>query len=223
MSRSSLSSLPPSLSPPNPTASSSSSSSSSTPQPQPQLQLQPPQRTTRSPKRSFDELSASASASDTDEQQLVERGRDKRTRRNMTGCDVLMASPTKDSNPHPMNDPEDANTPELSAPGSPSPSLPSSSAISSPSRCSSAFGSPPPATAVGPELEHPIPIPSKKSKSWALHPTTMKHGGYERPLTRRQRKALGLPKLRPGLGLGAPGAIERAGSAGTIVIPGGEV
>ena len=50
----------------------------------------------------------------------------------------------------------------------------------------------------------------------------MKNGGYERPLTRRQRKALGLPKLRPGLGLGAPGAIERAGSAGTIVIPGGK-
>ena len=41
-------------------------------------------------------------------------------------------------------------------------------------------------------------------------------------MTRRQRKALGLPKLRPGLGLGAPGAIERAGSAGTIVIPGGK-
>ena len=50
----------------------------------------------------------------------------------------------------------------------------------------------------------------------------MKNGGYERPLTRRQRKALGLPKLRAGLGLGAPGAIERAGSAGTIVIPGGK-
>ena len=49
---------------------------------------------------------------------------------------------------------------------------------------------------------------------------TMKNGGYERPLTRRQRKALGLPKLRAGLG--APGAIERAGSAGTIVIPGGK-
>ena len=48
----------------------------------------------------------------------------------------------------------------------------------------------------------------------------MKNGGYERPLTRRQRKALGLPKLRAGLG--APGAIERAGSAGTIVIPGGK-
>ena len=44
---------------------------------------------------------------------------------------------------------------------------------------------------------------------------TMKTGGYERPLTRRQRKALGLPKLRPGLGLGAA-------VAGTIVIPGGK-
>lgn len=47
--------------------------------------------------------------------------------------------------------------------------------------------------------------------------------GYERPLTRRQRKALGLPKLRPGLGSSpSPGAIERTGSAGTIVIPGGK-
>ena len=132
---------------------------------------------------------------------------------------MLMASPTKGPDPNP----EDADTPELSAPGSPSPSeASSSSAISSPSRCSSAFGSPPPpAAAVGQETEHPLPIPSKKSKSRALHPmTTMKNGGYERPLTRRQRKALGLPKLRAGLGV--PGAIERAGSAGTIVIPGGK-
>ena len=191
LSRSSLSSLPPSLSPPNPTASSSSSSSSSAPQPQPQLQLQPPQRTTRSLKRSFDESSASTSASDTDERHLVERGRDKQTRRNTAGCDVLMVSPTK--GPHPANDPEDADTPELS---SPSPSLSSSSAISSPSRCSSAFGSPSSAAAAaaGPELEHPLPIPSKKLKCRVLHPMTMKTGGYERPLTRRQRKALGLPK-----------------------------
>lgn len=33
--------------------------------------------------------------------------------------------------------------------------------------------------------------------------------GYERPLTRRQRKALGLLKVRPGLGSsGSPGVIE---------------
>lgn len=195
---------------PNSTASTSSSSSasSSAPQTQSQLQLQPPQRTTRSPKRSFDESSASASASDTDDRHLVERGRDKRTRRNTgAGCDVLMASPPT---PHP-NPPEDADTPELSAPGSPSPS---SSEASSLSRCSSAFGSPPPP----PAAVDVLPIPSKKSKSRALHPHPMT--GYERPLTRRQRKALGLPKLRPGLGSSpSPGAIERTGSAGTIVIP----
>ena len=39
-------------------------------------------------------------------------------------------------------------------------------------------------------------------------------------MTRRQRKALGLPKTRPGFRL--PGAIERTGIAGTIVIPGGK-
>ena len=219
LSQSSPSSVTHSSSAPNSTASSSSSAS----QQQSQLQLQPPQRTTRSPKRSFDESSASTSASDTDERHLVERGRDKRTRRNTAGCDVVLTG----ADPDPMNDEDAAGTPELSGLGSP-PSPSPSEASSSPSRCSSAFGSPPPAAAVGPEVEQgdrhpPLPIPSSSKKSRRLHPMTM-GAGYERPLTRRQRKALGLPKLRPGLGLpvSPPGAIERTGSAGTIVIPGGK-
>lgn len=45
----------------------------------------------------------------------------------------------------------------------------------------------------------------------------------EKPLTRRQRKALGLPKPRPNLSRSASGTVnQRNGSAGKIIVPGGK-
>ncbi|KAG9217661.1 hypothetical protein CCMSSC00406_0003650 [Pleurotus cornucopiae] len=136
-------------------------------------------RVHRSPKRSFDESSAGSGSSS--------EGVARRTRSRLAAVSYSLPSSTTDQ----MNtdDPEDVDTPDLSAPGSSSSSSPPDSVASS-----SASSPPPthdPQTAVPPE--EPV---------------------ITRPLTRRQRKALGLPKPRAALGNSTRGA-------GKIVIPGG--
>ncbi|KAF9468358.1 hypothetical protein BDZ94DRAFT_1246602 [Collybia nuda] len=100
----------------------------------------------------------------------------------------------------------DEDTPSLSSHGSRS-----SSSSSSLSSLSSPESSPEPEQLEEEFVPEPEPVPKK------AHLKT--HGG-EKPLTRRQRKALGLPKPREVLvarrAVGKP-----AGSAGKIIIPGG--
>lgn len=188
-------------------------------------------RTNRSPKRSFDESSASG-----EETGREDGGKRTRTRSGLGASAEgvlpvprasLLSGRTKralehdrdtidnvmevDANPDVEADvadeEADPDTPGLSAGGSSSLSCTSSSSTPS----SSASPSPPP-----PATRHDSP------------------SRHEKPLTRRQRKALGLPKPRAALsygrgtgsGLGAGVSVSGrkktgAGAAGKIVIPGG--
>ncbi|TFK37508.1 hypothetical protein BDQ12DRAFT_143460 [Crucibulum laeve] len=180
-------------------------------------------RTNRSPKRSFDESSASG--------EETGQEREKRSRSSLGmevdderegeqgeegGMDYLPVPKAKrgaaeggaegegdeeddgeeEDESEEMEDEEDVSgdTPGLSAGGS------SSSSSSSPSSTRSSSSSPPP---------EPEPTVA-----------------YEKPLTRRQRKALGLPKPRAALAYGRGTGNGLAGSkgrgAGKIVIPGGK-
>ncbi|KAF8877073.1 hypothetical protein CPB84DRAFT_1817630 [Gymnopilus junonius] len=189
----------------------SESQDQSQPQPQPQSQPQPiaPRTQHRSPKRSFDESSASGGDGEESE----------RSSRSQGGC---------------------TGTPALSAPGTSS-----SSSSESSSEVASELSSPPASVSPSPPPDVDVVISGTASMPLlppsALEPSSIKsplshHGAklkpknrYQHPekgLTRRQRKALGLPKARPGMHVNASGVHAGAGdaaglSAGKIVIPGG--
>ncbi|KAL6308780.1 hypothetical protein BKA93DRAFT_761750 [Sparassis latifolia] len=131
-------------------------------------------RTYRSPKRTFDESSASSQGHSESSQGAAKRAKSSSRSR----LDYMLVD---------QGDPE-LDTPDLSVSGS---SPASTSSLSSvPSRS----GTPPPPPAP------PTPVE------------------VERRLTRRQRKVLGLPKLRPAL---VATTTVRRTSAGRIMIPGG--
>ncbi|PBK70473.1 cysteine proteinase [Armillaria solidipes] len=149
-------------------------STSPTPAPPNLNTLLPPARLQRSPKRSFDETSASGSSETTDTSKSQEEdereGRAKRTRIIQTIIDDF-DEPLSELSSSESEDDDDEQSPPRTTP-----SLSPASSAASSSESSSSRGSPAPV--VG-----------------------------EKPMTRRQRKRLGLPKSRP--------------SAGKIIIPGG--
>ncbi|RPD53610.1 cysteine proteinase [Lentinus tigrinus ALCF2SS1-6] len=169
--------LPGSASPSPPPSSAPSSQASAFPT----VSLLEP-RAYRSPKRTFDESSASSQMSESSQsaaKRTKSSSRATSTSRTLNGDDTTPSSlPNNDMNV----DTEDMDTPDLSASASSPESVSSLSSISSP------------------EPTPPPPEPEKR-------------------LTRRQRKALGLPKERPAL-VGSTAARTR--SAGKIVIPGGK-
>ncbi|KAI9061853.1 cysteine proteinase [Trametes sanguinea] len=135
----------------------------------------------RSPKRTFDESSASSQATSESSQSAAKRA--KSSSRPASSMNVestaLSALAHKD-----LSMDTDMDTPDLSASGSSAESVSSLSSISSP------------------EPTPPPPDPPA-----------------EKPLTRRQRKKLGLPKPRPAAVASTTARTTR--SAGKIVIPGG--
>ncbi|KAL0952860.1 hypothetical protein HGRIS_007082 [Hohenbuehelia grisea] len=193
-------------------------------------------RVHRSPKRSFDESSAgSGSGSEPGPESVARRTRSRlahsatspspsssapvsrsasttraASRAAAAATKASTAATTAASAQSPLSDAmlvddddPDADTPGLSAPGSQSSASSSLSSLSS-SPDSSAASSPMP----------PPPEPEESARRRGK--ATRGRGGAaavsDRPLTRRQRKALGLPKPRAALG---------ASGAGRIVIPGG--
>lgn len=146
--------------------------------------LDPP-RSYRSPKRTFDESSASSLAHSESSQSAAKRAKSaSRAPSRIRNDDVLpVAEPAMPQSLGMQVDDLDIDTPDLSVSGSSPESVSSLSSVPSP-----AATPPPPASP-------------------------------ERRMTRRQRKALGLPKPRPAL-VGNTSARTRSG-AGKIVIPGG--
>ncbi|OSX56646.1 hypothetical protein POSPLADRAFT_1076531 [Postia placenta MAD-698-R-SB12] len=140
----------------------------------------------RSPKRTFDESSASSLAASDSSQGAAKRAKSSSRAPSRTRTDETLPVaelPSSQRSDMPVDD-LDLDTPDLSASGSSPESVSSLSSVPSPAAT-------PPPTAPP-----------------------------ERKLTRRQRKALGLPKARP-----APVARVTArtrASAGKIVIPGGK-
>ncbi|KAI0751989.1 hypothetical protein C8Q74DRAFT_1211507 [Fomes fomentarius] len=137
----------------------------------------------RSPKRTFDESSASShsESSQSAAKRAKSASRAASTSRDSTlGHTIRSPSVVKD----PTADADDLDTPDLSAIGSSADSLSSLSSMSSP---------------------EPTPPPPEPSA--------------EKRLTRRQRKALGLPKPRAAL---VGSTVARTRSAGKIVVPGGK-
>ncbi|KAF4611912.1 hypothetical protein D9613_004015 [Agrocybe pediades] len=201
----------------------------------------------RSPKRSFDESSASASGGEDRDRDRDEGGsgrEEKRARRRMPSGSEAFAGYTvsetmdvdvRDENVEDIDVDVDGevelDTPALSAPGSSS----SSTFSSSLSEVSLSPSPEPPSTTVElvEEAAPPSPVthptPSKPLKKGTQRYQQQRHleqsqasGGKEEKLTRRQRKALGLPKARKVFTAGTLGAPSAGGiSAGKIVIPGG--
>ena len=136
----------------------------------------------RSPKRTFDESSASSQSesSQSAAKRAKSSSRATSTSRTLTADPITLPSTAQSMSV----DADDLDTPDLSASGSSADSVSSLSSVPSP------------------EPTPPPPDPPA-----------------EKRLTRRQRKALGLPKPRPAL-VGRTAA--RTGSAGKIVIPGGK-
>ena len=150
----------------------------------------------RSPKRTFDESSASGEDGDGGSSGSGDAGM-KRTRVGSVGVGgqskLGPESAEIDQDTNHMDVDVDGDTPGLSAPGS-------SSEITSDSSSDLTSPSPPP---------HSIPVEVEPSTETPhSQPKSPTHDS--KPLTRRQRKALGLPKPRP------------PGSAGKIIIPGGK-
>ncbi|KAI8992808.1 hypothetical protein BD414DRAFT_535386 [Trametes punicea] len=135
----------------------------------------------RSPKRTFDESSASSQATSESSQSAAKRAKSssRPSSAMKTELTTVPVLPHKDLS----MDMDDMDTPDLSASGSSAESVSSLSSISSP------------------EPTPPPPDPPA-----------------EKPLTRRQRKKLGLPKARPAA---VASTTARTRSAGKIVIPGG--
>ncbi|KAH9856199.1 hypothetical protein C2E23DRAFT_507100 [Lenzites betulinus] len=168
--------LPRSASPSPPPSSAPSSQTSSFPT---IASLEP--HAYRSPKRTFDESSASSATTSESSQNAAKRAKSS----SRTGS-VLNMEPTVPSAPAPK-DPAmdtDMDTPDLSASGSSADSVSSLSSLPS-----------------SPEATPPPPDPP-----------------VEKPLTRRQRKKLGVPKPRSPV---VASKAARTRSAGKIVIPGG--
>ncbi|KAI0632709.1 hypothetical protein C8Q77DRAFT_838726 [Trametes polyzona] len=138
--------------------------------------------TYRSPKRTFDESSASSQATSESSQSAAKRAKSSSRGASALNIDSTAPSgvPTKDR----AMETDDMDTPDLSASGSSAESVSSLSSLSS-----------------SPAATPPPPDPPA-----------------ERPLTRRQRKKLGLPKPRAAA---VASTAARTRSAGKIVIPGG--
>ncbi|CCM05945.1 uncharacterized protein FIBRA_08184 [Fibroporia radiculosa] len=153
-------------------------------------------RSYRSPKRTFDESSASSLAHSEDSQGAAKRAKgSSRALQDTAHEEVLPVVPPSALQAADMQvDEEDIDTPDLSVSGSSTESTSSLSSVPSP------IISPAPSPA-------PIPV------------STSPPASVERRLTRRQRKALGLP--RPRAALVASAAAKTRNSAGKIVIPGG--
>ncbi|KAI0370999.1 cysteine proteinase [Pilatotrama ljubarskyi] len=136
----------------------------------------------RSPKRTFDESSASSQAASESSQSAAKRAKSSSRPASTlnTESPALSALAGKDLS----MDTDDMDTPDLSATGSSAESVSSLSSLSSP------------------EPTPPPPDPPA-----------------EKPLTRRQRKRLGLPKPRAA---SVARTTARTRSAGKIVIPGGK-
>jgi OTU domain-containing protein 3 len=156
----------------------------------------------RSPKRTFDESSASGGD---DAEGREGREKRSRTRGASMAADDGLATPAAvgDDMVVDVDGEAEADTPGLSATGSTSSSETSSEVASEVSSLSTS-PSPAPEPAV-------VPAATPKKPARFPHPHAV-HG--EKALTRRQRKALGLPKQRRAAP--PPGV-----SAGKIVIPGG--
>ncbi|CAA7264042.1 unnamed protein product [Cyclocybe aegerita] len=179
--------------------------------------LQTPRSQYRSPKRSFDESSASGGE---------DEGQEKRSRRRVGSrsgrdVDVLPDTQGPPEAEEMLIDVEhvdpDADTPGLSAPGTSSSSSSSASSDAGSDLSSSSSTSPSPEPVEQPTL-NPSPLVeptglSKRAKQKYIHGHT---AGGEKHLTKRQRKALGLPKVRS-----ANAPVGSVVSAGKIVIPGG--
>ncbi|PPQ75155.1 hypothetical protein CVT26_012192 [Gymnopilus dilepis] len=196
----------------------------------------------RSPKRSFDESSASGGDGEDGE---------KRSRRrigSLSAKDVLPGAGGEGEGEEDMDIDVDIDgdaetgtgTPALSAPGTSS-----SSSSETGSEVASELSSPPASVSPSPPPGHgdaqsasasvpPLPLPPSalESPKSPMSPGKLKkrfqhqhHVQGEKALTRRQRKALGLPKARPGMHVNGAGAVGVGGvggvSAGKIVIPGG--
>ncbi|KAF8153911.1 hypothetical protein B0H34DRAFT_809552 [Crassisporium funariophilum] len=191
----------------------------------------------RSPKRSFDESSASGG------DEADGSGREKRSRLTSrlglglaSGVGVGVGSVDAAGGEVLVDvdgdgEEADAGTPGLSAPGSSSSSSSTSASelelememdrdrdrdLDAMSELSSPSPSPSPAPEAPPLLSTP-----KKKGGYLQH---QHNAGGEKALTRRQRKALGLPKPRTGAAVGAAGGKAGTGTGtgtGKIVIPGG--
>ena len=170
----------------------------------------------RSPKRTFDESSeedggssgggGSGSGREEKRSRVGSTGRSRLGFRDDLDADAGSGSSNMDRD-------GDRDTPGLSAPGS------SSETTSSDSFSDLASPSPPPQ--VEPDmLSAPMmvssssPPPPPRSPKSKLKIQDNKGGGNSKPLTRRQRKALGLPKPRHNL--------TSSAGAGKIIIPGGK-
>ncbi|KAF5329656.1 hypothetical protein D9619_009192 [Psilocybe cf. subviscida] len=175
---------------------------------QPHLQGNTPRAQYRSPKRTFDESSASGGE---------DEGREKRSRVRL-GSVSLTGGPAEenDTGRDSMELEADggADTPGLSAPSSVA-----SSADSVSSESSSELSSPPSSSSPSPAPEPIIVAPPTPKKPYGSHQGATPAG--EKALTRRQRKALGLPKPRK-LNNADMGSLPGGRvSAGKIIIPGG--
>ncbi|KAJ8480833.1 hypothetical protein ONZ51_g6404 [Trametes cubensis] len=135
----------------------------------------------RSPKRTFDESSASSQAASESSQSAAKRAKSSSRPASTLNEESTTASALSNRDLH--MDTDDMDTPDLSASGSSADSVSSLSPMSSP------------------EPTPPPPDPPA-----------------EKPLTRRQRKKLGLPKPRAAA---VASTTARTRSAGKIVIPGG--
>ncbi|KAI0655672.1 hypothetical protein C8Q70DRAFT_409354 [Cubamyces menziesii] len=168
--------LPGSTSPSPPPSSAPSSQASAFPS---VSTLEP--HTYRSPKRTFDESSASSQAASESSQSAAKRAKSSSRPASTLNEESTTASALSNRDLH--MDTDDMDTPDLSASGSSADSVSSLSPMSSP------------------EPTPPPPDPPA-----------------EKPLTRRQRKKLGLPKPRAAA---VASTTARTRSAGKIVIPGG--
>jgi hypothetical protein len=173
------------------------------------------------PKRTFDESSeedggggGSGSGREEKRSRLGSTGVRGRSRLGFRGGDLDAAA---DADSSIMDRDGDRDTPGLSAPGSSSePSSDSFSDLTSPS--------PPPNNQVEPApmvVSSPPPHSQQtksppKSKPKINSSYSTQGGGGGKQLTRRQRKALGLPKARP------PPHLTSSAGVGKIVIPGGK-
>ncbi|KAL1938353.1 hypothetical protein VTO73DRAFT_11804 [Trametes versicolor] len=137
----------------------------------------------RSPKRTFDESSASSQATSESSQSAAKRA--KSSSRTPSTLNTESTNTSALAGKDLTMDTDDMDTPDLSASGSSAESVSSLSSLSS-----------------SPSATPPPPDPP-----------------VEKPLTRRQRKKLGLPRPRVAA-VGRTGARTR--SAGKIVIPGGK-